>query len=485
MTADRTNLDYWQEYGRYVFMAMPYADEVLIEARGCTVRDADGRELLDLASGMFCAVLGHNHPKFIERVVDQSRRLLHTGTQFLSPAVMEAGKNLGNIAPGQLQKSIFFSTGTEANEFAFRVAKAYTGRTGIMGLSRGYYGTSLATKSCSSLFSHHIKDSLPTVPESFRLPITQQCSVCFSSATQGPCGFPCLGSVESWAGDWSNIAAVIVEPVLSAGGMLFPPAGYLKMLKDMAQQHGALLIVDEAQTGLGRTGTWFAIEHHGVEPDIMTLSKSAGNGFPVASVTTTSEIADQVVRDGLWNLSSHQSDPVGAAALSATIDIVREEGLLDRAHQTGGYFLERLRDLSTRRPEVGNVRGQGLMIGWDMRAEDSERAAQTANRFMYACRRRGVHITFGYGSVNFRIIPPLVISHTDIDFAVEVMEKALEEVLATSSKRVDNDVPLNPYTRPLVKRSAWRGLLRHWWQSTPEEWVEKGGQKIRKQFGGN
>src|SRR5262249_49480156 len=149
----------------YVLMAMPYADEVLVEGRGSIVRDADGKDLLDLASGMFSCILGHNHPKFIERVSRQVQDLLHTGTQFLSPAVFEASYKLARIAPGELSKSIFLATGTEANEFAFRLAKTYTGRTGIAGLSRGYYGTSLATKSCSSLFSHQAKDSLPIVPE--------------------------------------------------------------------------------------------------------------------------------------------------------------------------------------------------------------------------------------------------------------------------------------------------------------------------------
>jgi 4-aminobutyrate aminotransferase-like enzyme len=190
------NLDYWKRYGDHVLMAMPYADEVLVEGRGCNVRDANGKELLDLASGMFCCVLGHNHPKFIKRIVRQTEALLHTGTQFLAPAVLEAGHKLAEVTPGRLSKSIFLSTGTEANEFAFRLAKAYTGRVGIVGLSRGYYGTSVATKSISSLFHHDLKDSLPLVPDSFRLPITAQCAGCFSEATAAPCAFPCLSTVE-------------------------------------------------------------------------------------------------------------------------------------------------------------------------------------------------------------------------------------------------------------------------------------------------
>src|ERR1051326_7526186 len=185
MTRNAKNMEMWSQYGKNVLMAMPYADQILVKGNGCHVFDADGNQVLDLASGMFCCVLGHNHPKFIQRIVQQTEQLLHTGTQFLSPAVLEAGRKLAEVTPARLQKSIFLSTGTEANEFAFRLAKAYTGRTGIVGFSRGYYGTSLATKSCSSLFSHHLHDSLPSVPESFRLPITPQCTTCLPAPRNG------------------------------------------------------------------------------------------------------------------------------------------------------------------------------------------------------------------------------------------------------------------------------------------------------------
>jgi 4-aminobutyrate aminotransferase-like enzyme len=477
----RSNMQYWQQYGDYVLMAMPYADEVLVQGLGCKIRDADGKEMVDLAAGMFCSVLGHNHPKFIERVVRQTRQLLHTGTQFLSPAVFEASYKLAEVSPGNLKKSIFLSTGTEANEFAFRLAKAYTGRTGIMGLSRGYYGTSVATKSCSSLAAHHLKDSLPTVPESVRLPITPQCVECFSNADGSACAFPCLDSVESWIGDWSNIAAVIVEPVLSAGGMLFPQPGYFKRLRELAHQNGALFIVDEAQTGFGRTGRWFAIEHHDAQPDILTLSKSVGNGFPVAAVTTTAEIADEVVAKGLWNLSSHQSDPVSAAAVGAVIDIVREEGLVEKAKENGDYFISKLQELSVKAPAIGRVRGQGLMIGFDL-ILDPKAAPTVVNEFMFECRRRGVHITYGYGGINFRIIPPLVIGRAEIDFAVEVIRQSVDEAVSKGRFSREN-WPQNPYTSRLFKRQPYRHLVEYCWRTPPAEIVEKGKSIIRKSLG--
>lgn len=477
-----TNSEYWQQFGEYVLMAMPYADEVLVRGTGCTVIDADGNELLDLASGMFCCVLGHNHPEFIRRIVRQTEALLHTGTQFVSPTVLEASYKLAQVAPGRLTKSIFLSTGTEANEFALRLAKAYTRRTGIVGFSRGYYGTSVATKSISSLFHHGLKDSLPLVPESFKLPITSQCSTCFTSCSEQACGFPCLRSIEDWIGDWSNIAAIIIEPVMSAGGMLIPPPGYLKELKRIAQRNGVLLIADEAQTGFGRCGKWFAVEHHEFEPDILTVSKSAGNGFPVAAVTTTSEIADQVAADGLWNLTSHQSDPVGAAAISAVIDIVREENLIERASTVGSYFMEQLRDLGSRRSNLHHVRGQGLMIGFDLFPEESAKTEELAHDFMYACRRRGVHLTFGYGSRSFRIIPPLVISHAQVDRAIEVIDACLGELETKQYEKCEH-WPRNPYTRSLYQQRPIGRLMSRLWRSTPQEWVQKANQLVSRKSG--
>jgi hypothetical protein len=187
-----------------------------------------------------------------------------------------------------------------------------------------------------------------------------------------------------------------------------------------------------------------------------------------------------VVSDGLWNLSSHQSDPVGAAAVSAVIDIVRDEDLGARARENGAYFMDRLRDLTTRQPLLANVRGQGLMIGFDLTSPDPDRAGKAANSFMYSCRGRGVHLTYGYGNVNFRIIPPLIITRSEIDFAIEVIERSLEELAAKTA--ADKDWPKNSYTRRLLEQHPFRRLLNHWWRSSPEEWVEKGRKVIQNSW---
>jgi 4-aminobutyrate aminotransferase-like enzyme len=261
---------------------------------------------------------------------------------------------------------------------------------------------------------------------------------------------------------------------------LVPPPGYLKSLRDIAHANGALFIVDEAQTGFGRTGKWFAIEHHGAEPDILSLSKSVGNGFPVAAVTATAAIVDQVVGNGLWNLSSHQSDPLSAAAVLAVIDIVREEGLLARATESGNYFMDRLRDLATRRPIISNVRGQGLMIGFDLPPESQE-TGEMATAFMYGCRQRGVHLTYGYGNYNIRIIPPLVISRAEIDFAMEAIEGALKDL----EEKADPQKywPDNPHTRRLLEQHPFQRLVSRWWRSSPETWAEKGASIVKRKLG--
>jgi 2,2-dialkylglycine decarboxylase (pyruvate) len=474
-----TSAEYWRRYGAHALMAMPYADQVLVEGRGCTIRDADGQELLDLAAGMFCCVLGHNHPEFTRRIVEQTHALIHTGTQFISPAVLEAGYKLAQVLPEPLTQSVFLSTGTEANEFAFRLAKTFTGRTGIVGFSRGYYGTSLATKSVSGLFSHHLRDSLPIVPDSFRIPIPEKCESCFRQGNAG-CELSCLRTVEELIGGWSHVAAIVVEPTMSAGGMLTPPPGYLMELQRIARRNGVLLIVDEAQTGFGRTGKWFAFEHHGIQPDILTLSKSAGNGFPVAVVSTSTEIADEVIARGFWHLSSHQSDPVGAAAVSAVIDIVREEKLVEHAATAGEYFMDRLRALTTKQPWIGNVRGQGLMIGFDLLTPDSESIDEKANDFMYACRRRGVHLTFGYGCRAFRIIPPLVISTTEIDRAVQVIDDSLTELGTRPHAELRAYWPGNPYTSALWKKNRAAQFAGAVWRSSPEKWFQRAKEIVGK-----
>src|SRR5581483_11659834 len=243
-TNDKNSLALWEKYGDYLLMAMPYADGLIEEARGCYLRDVDGNEILDLAAGQFCSILGHNHPKLIAKITEQMQRVLHIGTQFLSPVVLEAAAKFADVAPSKkLKKSLFLSTGTEANECAISIAKMFTGKTGVIGISRGYYGLSLTVKSLTTIFTQSSNHGdLPRVPDTYNV-LAPYCFRCPVHRTFPECNLECLEvSIESGLAGGDNIAAIIVEPIISAGGMIVPPPGYLKAIKKFAENRGALLI---------------------------------------------------------------------------------------------------------------------------------------------------------------------------------------------------------------------------------------------------
>jgi 2,2-dialkylglycine decarboxylase (pyruvate) len=480
----KKSLELWEKYGRYLVMAMPYADGLIGEAHGCTFTDIDGNETLDLAAGQFCSILGHSHPKLVERVVEQIRRVPHTGSQFLAPVVLEAAAKFAEVAPGKLERCMFFSTGTEANECAISVAKICTGKKGVIGFDRGYYGLSLTTKSLTSIFGGRIGDS-PCVPESYHL-LAPHCFHCPVNSHFPECDILCLqSSLESSVRAPDEIAAVIIEPILSAGGMIVPPPGYLKVLKDFAHRHGAMLIVDEAQTGFGRTGKWFGVEHHGIEPDILVISKGAGGGFPVSGFITTSEIADQLEKEGFSHLASHQFDPLSAAAFSALIDIIREEGLVENAAKTGAYFKARLGELKQKHAIIADVRGEGLMLGMEIAGNGAggRSDAELTLAIVALCKQNGVHLTYTYFEPVLRFIPPLTLVRKEVDFAISVLDDALSKA-ARKDISLESLLPENRYTRAYMdrQRGKWSmaRIFSKLYETSPERWVKKINEIVTK-----
>jgi 2,2-dialkylglycine decarboxylase (pyruvate) len=471
------SLEYWDAYGGNLLIAMPYADGLIDQGNGCILKDLDGNEILDLAAGQFCSILGHSHPEFVRRVNEQIRRISHIGSQFLSPVVLEAASKFAEVAPGSLNRCMIFSTGTEANECAISVAKTYTGKTGVIGFNRGYYGLSLTTKSLTSIFGGRPGDG-PTVPESYRL-LAPHCFHCPVNSHFPDCDLLCLhSSLEASSPDLENLAAVIIEPILSAGGMFTPPPGYLKILKEFAHRHGALLIVDEAQTGFGRTGKWFGIEHHGVEPDILVISKGAGGGMPVSGFITTDQIADKIQSQGYSHLASHQFDPLSGAALSALIDIIKEERLIDNAGDVGAFFKGRLKELKAKHSIVADVRGEGLMLGMEIGDDGAggRSAAQLTLAIVALCKQKGVHLTYTYFEPVLRIIPPLIITRKEVDFAITVLDSALTEAMQKDVP-VESMVPRNRFSRAYTERQRGKWtfgrMVSKLYETSPERWVKK------------
>jgi len=471
-----TSLDLWRRRGRNLLVVQPYMDSLIVGGEGCHLIDADGRKILDLAAGQFCSILGYGNKKFAERLKRQIDELVHLGDQYISPNILDAAERLAHIAPGKLNKVLFLSTGSEANECAMRIAKTVTGRTGMVGFSRGYYGNSLATRALSSISDHPgAYDFQPAPAGVFKL-LTPACHRCPLGIEHAQCTLQCLdASLETIGDQLESVAAVIVEPVVSAGGMLFPSKDYLRELHARTKSAGALFIVDEAQTGFGRCGRWFDIENLELEPDILVVSKTAGNGYPAAAVIVSDDVADRLENQGFTHLSSHQNDPLAAAAVHAVIDIVDEEGLVQHSQEMGAYFIARLRELQERHPLISDARGRGLMIGLELAAEQDAR--RMAFELALLCERRGVHVTFSYYEPVIRFIPPLVISKSEIDQAIAVLDEALG-VVAERRQHLQELLPQNPRSGPFVSRMMGgrlspAQLARKIWRTSPQQWLEK------------
>jgi 2,2-dialkylglycine decarboxylase (pyruvate) len=464
------SLGYWERQGRHVFMAAPYNDRVITSATGCFLVDTDGNEYLDMTSGQICALVGHGHPRLLARVQQQIARLAHTGTSFLSPAVFEASEKLARIAPGALTRCILLSTGAEANEFAIRLARAHTGRTGMLALTKGYAGLTLQTSS----LTNYGKGARPLVPDTGY--------ILAPDPTRCPEGREPLEwsrelieqSLEINRGLLDNVAAIIVEPILSAGGLIVLPDGYLRELRALADRLGALLIADEAQTGMGRTGRWFGVQHDDVVPDILVVSKGVGGGYPASAAITTDAIADSVLAK-VNQFSSHQSDPLGAAATAAVIDIVSDEGLVDRAARMGQYLRDQLNSVAAQYPQLANVRGRGLMNGFDVH-RDPERPvpeAQVGRGVEDFCRARGVHIEVIQRN-RFRVLPPLTVEKEHVDRFVGTIAEAMARV-ASGAPMLEppRNAQSAAYAQQATRRRGVLDAAKWAWSHSPQAWVAR------------
>jgi 2,2-dialkylglycine decarboxylase (pyruvate) len=470
-----TSLDLWQRYGESLLVVQPFMDSLIVRGEGCFLIDADDRRILDLAAGQFCSILGHGHRRFSEYLHRQLDALVHLGDQYVAPVVLTAASRLAGIAPGSLDKVVFLSTGSEANECAMRMAKAVTGRSGMLGLTRGYYGISLATRNLSSISDHPLKSDFQPVPANQHKLLAPACNHCPLGQQYPACNTACLDvSMEISGQHLTNTAAVIIEPVLSAGGMIFPPREYVEKLAMIARKAGALFIVDEAQTGFGRCGEWFDIQNYGIEPDILVVSKTAGNGYPAAAVVVSDSVARALEEQCFTHLSSHQNDPLAAATVQAVIDIVEEDNLIDHSRTAGRYFLNALVELKHRHPLVSDVRGRGLMIAMELL--DSREHETIALHLALLCERRGLHITFSYFEPVIRFIPPLIINHAEIDQAISILDEALT-VLEGQPARLADVLPQNcrsgPFIKTMVEGNGPAVLLRKMWDTSPQQWFSR------------
>ena len=411
-----------------------FAPFLIARANGAWVETADGRRVLDFTSGQICSTLGHNHPRIVAAIRGALDEVVHLNSWMLSEPVLALAERLASLSPPGLDKVILLNTGSEANEVALKLAKMRTGRFEVIGLARSFHGLLAGIASVNFSMAH--AGYGPLLPGAFALPApyAYRCPI---RHCEGACDCTCLEAGFELVDQQSvgSLCALIAEPVLSAGGIIVPPDGYFRRLRELCDARGMLLVLDEAQTGFGRLGTMFGFEHDGIVPDLVAVSKTLGGGIPLAATITNSLIEEDCVRKGFLHVTSHVSDPLPAAAGLAVLEAIEEERLVERAREQGEYLLGRLRELQAAYEQIGDVRGRGLLVGLELVEDrESRRPADALGAAVTAeCLRRGLSMNIvraGSGANCFRMAPPLTISQDEIDLAVEILDASLKAVLA-------------------------------------------------------
>ncbi|MET8003676.1 aspartate aminotransferase family protein [Nonomuraea glycinis] len=426
---------FWDEADRLLIRyGTGFTPRVIERASGAHVFDRQGRAILDFTSGQMSAILGHAHPDIVATVSAAVASLDHLYSGMLSAPVLELADRLTATLPAPLGKMLLLTTGAEANEAAIKMAKLATGRYEIVSFDRSWHG--MTQGAASATFSAGRRGYGPPTPGNLALPAPNAYRSPFRSAdgsydweAELAYGFALVDQQSA-----GSLAACLIEPILSSGGIIEPPLGYLRRLKEMCDERGMLLILDEAQTGLGRTGEMYAFERDGVTPDILTLSKTLGAGLPVAAVITTAQI-EQVCHDrGFLFYTTHVSDPLAAAVAVTVLDVIERENLVSRAAELGEQLNGRLLALRDGYEVVGDVRGRGLLQGIELVRDKKSKAPadELGAAVTSACLERGLHMNIvqlpGMGGI-FRIAPPLTISDDDLHAGVDILEAALKGVL--------------------------------------------------------
>ncbi|MEU6389133.1 aspartate aminotransferase family protein [Streptomyces sp. NPDC046939] len=426
--------EFWADADRHlVRYGGDFTREIIEHASGSFVHTADGRKILDFTSGQMSAILGHSHPAIVETVQRQIARLDHLYSGMLSRPVVDLARRLAETLPAPLEKVLLLTTGAESNEAALRMAKLVTGKHEIVSFARSWHGMTQAA--ASATYSAGRKGYGPSAPGNFAIPVPHAYRPDFTTPDgdldwrrQLDFAFDLIDAQST-----GSLAACLVEPILSSGGIIEPPPGYFAALKDKCRERGMLLVLDEAQTGLCRTGTWYAFERDGVVPDIVTLSKTLGAGLPLAAVVTSAEIEQEAYDRGFLFFTTHVSDPLVAAVGNTVLDVLTENRMDERARALGAFLRTGLEDLAMRHEAIGDIRGRGLLVGLEL---VTDRATKRSSDAMGAqvtrrCLELGLHMNIvqlpGMGGV-FRIAPPLTATKDELALGLSILDTALGEL---------------------------------------------------------
>ncbi len=384
--------------------------------------DHEGRRYCDFFAGVAVVNCGHCHPDIVRAVCEQAATLQHTTTVYLTQPVLELAERLAAVTPGRLSRSFFCASGSEANEGAALLAALATGSSEFISLRHALHGRTKLAMSLTGLAMWRA-DASPVGGVSFAP--SPYCYRCPLGGREDTCDLACTAAVETIikTATSGKVAAMFAEPVQGNGGIITPPAGYFRRVREILDRYGALLVVDEVQTGFGRTGKTFGIEHYGVAPDVMTMAKALANGVPVGAFITTDELAATFTRPSASTLGGN---PVTAAAALATLDVIAREGLADRAAVLGARLKAGLAALAERHAVIGDVRGLGLMLGAELVRPDKSPATQETDVVLEELKDRG--FLAGKNGLYRNVLafqPPLVVSEGDIDGLLTALDDVL------------------------------------------------------------
>ena len=404
---------------------------VIEEGKGAILKDVDGNIFIDCTGGIGTGFVGHSHKRVTEAINEQSRKIIHSGALlFYHEKLVELAKELTRIAPGKSKKRVFFgNSGAESNECALKLVKFHSGKSGIISFIGGFHGRTMGALSVTSTSAAIRKKFGPLLPGSVFVPYPY-CYRCYLNCEYPSCDFACVNYIRDVVLTKiispEEVAGMIIEPIQGAGGFICPPLGYFERLYELCQNNNILLIVDEVYSGYGRTGKFFAIEHWGIEPDVITLAKSLAGGLPIGVCIAKDEVMDW--GKGLHTSTFAANDVVCSAAI-ATLNVISEANLIKKAETLGDYAKKRLNEMYYKYQIIGDVRGKGLMLGIELVKDrkSKEPAQKEAETVRQICFQKGVVLLAG-GTSCIRFCPPGVITTKQVDFALDVFESALETV---------------------------------------------------------
>lgn len=404
---------------------------VIESGRGCIVKDVDGNEYIDFNSGLSCLNVGHVHPKVVKAIKKQCNRFLHhSNTDFYYREIVNLAEKLCKVTPGHFAKKVYFgNSGTEAVESAVKLSKWHTRKHQFIAFISAFHGQTMGSLAFTANKPVQKRRFFPLLPGVTHVPYPY-CYRCPFKLSYPHCNYWCVDFIDEMVLQKyvppEEVAGILFEPIQGEGGCVVPPPEYFRRLKRIADKYGLLIIDDECQSGVGRTGRWFAIEHWKVEPDIVCIAKSIASGLPLGALVSRARLMD-------WDEGSHAStfggNPLSCVAALSVIDIIREEGLLENATKQGNYIMKRLENLKEKCEIIGDVRGKGLMIGTEI-VEDKDTkkpAGEKAKEIMTRCWKRGVAM-ITCGASTLRIAPPLIITRDNVDAAMDIIEDVIKEV---------------------------------------------------------